>query len=122
MSATTVSNSTRTFVNGSSALDAYVVVKLTSDGTIAVSESALEPVVGFTTKPVAANEAATISLILGGGTSYGIASKDIAVGDIVYNTTGGKLTDAGSTTKVGIALSSGASDGDVIEVLAISAV
>jgi len=119
-STTTVQNNVRTFTNGSSALDAYVCVKITSDGTIALSESNLEPVVGFTTQPVAANEAASISLLYGGGTTFATASKSIDAGDIVYNTTGGKITDASSTTKVGVALESASADGDVIEILAQS--
>ncbi len=117
MSATTVSNSNRTFVNGSSALGAYILVKVASDGTLSASDASADPVVGFTTSPAAASEATTVSLIHGGGTSFAIASKDIAIGDLVYNTTGGKLTDASGTEKIGVALSAAASDGDVIEVL-----
>lgn len=117
MSATTVSNATRTFTNGSGALGAYILVKVASDGTLAASDSSDDPVVGFTTTPAAASESTTVSLMHGGGTSFATASKAIAIGDLVYNTTGGKLTDASGTEKIGVALSAAAADGDVFEVL-----
>lgn len=117
MSATTVSNSTRTFTNGSGALGAYILVKVASDGTLSASSASDDPVVGFTTTAVAANESATVSLMHGGGTSFGVASKAIAIGDLVYNTTGGELTDASGTEKIGVALSAASGADEVIEVL-----
>ena len=123
MSSTTVKNNTRTFINGSSALDPYILVKVASDGTLATSATTNEPVVGFTTEAVAANEATSVSLLFGGGTSFGTAAKALAIGTILFNETGGKLSDdASGHGKVGIALSASAADGDIIEVLALSAI
>lgn len=54
----------------------------------------------------------------GGGTVKMIASKAIAIGDRVYGTAAGKVTDtpANGDFACGIALSAGGADGDLIEV------
>ena len=120
MSATTVQNNTRTFVAGE-ALEAYLLVKVESDGTvIKATATAAEPKVGFTVEPVASGSAATISLTHGGGTSYGIAAEALTIGDIVYGDAAGKLSASGSSgDKVGITLTAATADGDVIEVTPI---
>ena len=119
MSATTVKNNTRTFEAGE-ALDAYLVVFVRSDGTVVKATGGEdEPKVGFTVAPVASGEFANISLVHGGGTSYGLASGVISVGDVVFATTAGKLTAStgGNAARAGIALTAATSDGDVIEVI-----
>jgi len=120
MSATTVQNNSRTFVAGE-ALDAYLLVKVESDGTvIKATASASEPKVGFTIAPAASGEAATISLTHGGGTSYATASEALSIGDIVYGDAAGKLSASGSSGDViGITLTAATADGDVIEVTPI---
>jgi hypothetical protein len=120
MSATTVQNNTRTFVAGE-ALDAYLLVKVQSNGTVVkATDTAAEPKVGFTVSPVASGEAATISLTHGGGTSYATAAEALSIGDIVYGDAAGKLSASGSSgDKVGITLTAATADGDVIEVAPI---
>jgi len=117
MSATTIQNNTRTFVAGE-ALDAYLLVKVESNGTvIKATELADEPVVGFTVQPSASGEATAISLTHGGGTSYGTASEAIAIGGTVYAAAGGKLATTGlNSARAGLALTAATADGDVIEV------
>tara|TARA_R110002167_G_scaffold47239_6_gene140082 strand:- start:764 stop:1123 length:360 start_codon:yes stop_codon:yes gene_type:complete len=119
MSATTVTNNTRTFVAGE-ALDAYLLVEVQSDGTVDKSAgTAGELVIGFTVAPAASGEAASISLVHGGGTSYGVASEAFAIGDKVYSGASGKLVTATTGALVGITLTTATADGDVIEVAAI---
>ena len=118
MSATTVQNNTRTFV-ADEALDAYLVVFVQSDGTVVKATGGEnEPKVGFTIAPAASGEAASISLIHGGGTSYGLASEAITIGDIVFAVAGGKIgLLGGNLARVGIALTAATADGDVVEVI-----
>ena len=120
MSATTVQNNTRTFV-ADEALDAYLVVFVQSDGTVVKATGGEnEPKVGFTIAPAASGEAASISLSHGGGTSYGIASEALAIGDKVFGDAGGKLAAAGGAGDlVGITLTAATADGDVVEVATI---
>ena len=120
MSATTVKNSSRTFVAGE-ALDAYLLVKVESDGTVVKATAAVaEAKVGFTVEPAVSGAAATISLSHGGGTSYGIASEALYIGDKVYGDAGGKLAAAGGAGDlVGITLTAATADGDVVEVATI---
>tara|TARA_R110000796_G_scaffold16726_3_gene52114 strand:+ start:4656 stop:5027 length:372 start_codon:yes stop_codon:yes gene_type:complete len=120
MSATTVQNNTRTFVAGE-ALDAYLIVFVQSDGTVVKATGGEnEPKVGFTVAPIASGAVANISLLHGGGTSYGLASGVIAIGDVVFAAAGGKLTAAtgGNAARAGFALTAATADGDVIEVIA----
>lgn len=120
MSATTIQNNTRTFEAGE-ALDAYLLVKVTSTGTvIKATAAAAEPKVGFTIASAASGESAAISLTHGGGTSYGTASEALDIGDIVYGDAAGKLSASGSSgDKIGITLTAATADGDVIEVAPI---
>ena len=120
MSATTVQNNTRTFVAGE-ALAAYLLVKVESNGTvIKATATAAEAKIGFTVAPAASGEAATISLANGGGTSYGIASEALSIGEKVYAAANGKLeSSSGTGDLVGITLTAATADGDVIEVAAI---
>ena len=120
MSATTITNNTRTFVAGE-ALDAYLLVKVQSDGTVVKATAASsEAKVGFTVAPVASGEASGVSLSHGGGTSYGIASEALAIGDKVFGDAGGKLAAAGGAGDlVGITLTAATADGDVVEVATI---
>jgi predicted RecA/RadA family phage recombinase len=120
MSATTVKNNTRTFEAGE-ALDAYLLVKVGSNGTVTkATAAASEAKVGFTVEPAVSGAAASISLSHGGGTSYGIASEALSIGDKVYGDAGGKLAaSGGSGDLVGITLTAATADGDVIEVATI---
>jgi hypothetical protein len=119
MSATTVKNSSRTFVAGE-ALDAYLLVEVQSDGTVDKSAgTAGELVIGFTVEPAVSGAAASISLVNGGGTSYGVAAEAFSIGDKVYSGASGKLVTAVTGALVGITLTAATADGDVIEVAAI---
>ena len=120
MSATTVQNNSRSFVAGE-ALDAYLVVFVQSTGTVVKATGGEnEPKVGFTVAPIASGEVANISLIHGGGTSYGLASEAISIGDILFATAGGKVgLLGGNLARVGIALTAATADGDVVEVATI---
>lgn len=120
MSATTVQNTTRSFV-ASEAIDAYLLVKVQSAGTIVkATATAAEPKIGYTVAPVASGEAATISLIHGGGSAFATAAEALSIGDIVYGDASGKVSASGSSgDKVGITLTVATADGDVIEVLPI---
>ena len=120
MSATTIKNNSRTFLAGE-ALDAYLLVKVESNGTvIKATASASEAKVGFTIDPAASGEAVSVSLSHGGGTSYGIASEALAIGDKVFGDAGGKLAAAGGAGDlVGITLTAATEDGDVVEVATI---
>ena len=120
MSATTIQNNSRTFVAGE-ALDAYLLVKVETNGTVTKATAASsEAKVGFTIAPAASGEAASISLSHGGGTSYGIASEALAIGDKVFGDAGGKLAAAGGAGDlVGITLTAATADGDVVEVATI---
>ena len=117
MSATTVSNSTRSFGAGE-ALSPYLLVKVEADGDVVKCGAASDqPVVGLTTTSAANNEATTISLVNGGGTAYATASEAITAGEFVYTAADGKITSSVVLhTKVGVALESSAADGDVIEI------
>jgi hypothetical protein len=118
MSATTIQNSTRSFQAGE-AIDAYTLVKVDPAGTVVkATATAAEPKIGYTVASVASGEAATISLIHGGGSSYAIANEAVAIGDFVYGDANGKLSASGSSgDKVGVTLTEATADGDVIEVL-----
>ena len=120
MSATTIDNTTRTFV-AAEAIGAYILVKVDSSGLIeTASATATEPKVGYTTTAVSLGQAANVSLIHGGGSSYATASEALAIGDIVYGDANGKVSATGSSgDKVGITLTAATADGDVIEVLPI---
>jgi len=120
MSATTVKNNSRSFVAGE-ALDAYLLVKVESNGTvIKATSTASEAKIGFTIAPAASGESVSVSLSHGGGTSYGIASEALAIGDKVFGDAGGKLAAAGGAGDlVGITLTAATADGDVIEVATI---
>ena len=61
-----------------------------------------------------------VSLSHGGGTSYGIASEALSIGDKVFGDAGGKLAAAGGAGDlVGITLTAATADGDVVEVATI---
>jgi len=119
MSATTVKNNTRTFVAGE-ALDAYMLVDIESDGSVTkASETSVSTQIGYTVAPAASGEAATISLVVGGGTSYAIADGAVAIGEVIYSAAGGKVSASGAgPQRVGLAVSAATADGDVIEVIA----
>jgi len=120
MSATTIQNTTRTFVAGE-ALDAYLLVKVDSSGNVVkATATASEPKVGYTTASVASGEAANISLIHGGGSAFATAAEALSIGDIVYGDANGKVSASGSNgDKIGITLTAATADGDVIEVLPV---
>lgn len=120
MSATTVQNTTRTFVAGE-AIDAYLLVKVDSAGQVVkATATASEPKVGYTTAPVASGEAANISLVHGGGSAFATAAEALSIGDIVYGDADGKVSASGSSgDKIGITLTAATADGDVVEVLPI---
>ena len=119
MSATTVKNNTRTFVAGE-ALDAYMLVDIESDGSvIKASETSVGTQIGYTVAPAASGEATTISLLVGGGTSYAIAEGAVVIGSVIYSAAGGKVNATGvGPQRVGLAVSAATADGDVIEVIA----
>ena len=119
MSVTTVKNNTRTFVAGE-ALDAYMLVDIESDGSVTkASETSTSTQIGYTIAPVASGEAATISLVVGGGTSYAVADGVVAIGDVIYSAAGGKVSATGvGAQRIGLAVSAATADGDVIEVIA----
>lgn len=115
-SSTTVQNSLRSF-NAGEALTEYLCVKVESDGDVVKAGAATDlPIVGFTTRGADSGETTPIALINGGGTVYATAAKAIAAGDLVFTAASGKITDATTTTKIGIALETAADDGDVIEI------
>ena len=120
MSATTIQNTTRTFV-AAEAIDAYILVKVDSAGLVEkATATASEPKVGYTTASVTLGEAANISLIHGGGSSFATAAEALSIGDIVYGDANGKVSASGSSgDKVGVTLTAATADGDVIEVLPI---
>jgi len=119
MSATTVKNNTRTFVAGE-ALDAYMLVDIESDGSVTkASETSVGTQIGYTVAPAASGEAASISLVVGGGTSYAIADDAVAIGAVIYSAAGGKVSATGvGAQRIGLAVSAATADGDVIEVIA----
>ena len=119
MSATTVKNNTRTFVAGE-ALDAYMLVDIESDGSVTkASETSVGTQIGYTIASTASGEAATISLVVGGGTSYAIADGAVAIGQVIYSAAGGKVSATGvGAQRIGLAVSAATADGDVIEVIA----
>lgn len=122
MSTTTIDNSSRTFVAGE-ALDAYLLVQVTGDGTVdKATATAGQSNVGFTVTAAASGEAVSVSLLYGGGSSFGTASEAISIGDIVYGAADGKLTpdDSANGDKIGVSLSAATADGDIIEVLPIN--
>lgn len=118
MSTTTIDNTSRTFV-ASEAIGAYILVKVDSSGLVEpATATADEPKIGYTVASVASGEAATISLIHGGGSSYATAAEALAIGATVYGDADGKLSATGSSgDKVGVSLTAATADGDVIEVL-----
>lgn len=115
---TTVQNNTRSFTAGE-ALEAYLLVKVDSAGSVVLAAAAADqPIAGFTNGPAANGAAVNVSLAFGGGSTYGVANEAIAAGDFVYSAADGKLTSSVvDHTKVGIALDASTADGDVIEVL-----
>lgn len=120
MSTTTIDNTSRTFV-AAEAIGAYLLVKVDSSGLIeTATATAAEPKVGYTTTSVTLGEAANVSLIHGGGSSFATAAEALSIGDIVYGDAGGKVSASGSSgDKVGVTLTAATADGDVIEVLPI---
>jgi len=118
MSATTIQNTTRTFI-AAEAIGAYILVKVDSSGLAeTATATAAEPKVGYTTASVTLGEAANISLIHGGGSSFATASEALSIGDVVYGDAGGKVSASGSSgDKVGVTLTAATADGDVVEVL-----
>jgi len=120
MSTTTIDNTSRTFV-AAEAIGAYLLVKVDSSGLIeTATATAAEPKVGYTTTAVTLGEAANVSLIHGGGSSFATAAEALSIGDFVYGDAGGKVSASGSSgDKVGVTLTAATADGDVIEVLPI---
>lgn len=118
MSATTIQNTTRTFI-AAEAIGAYILVKVDSSGLAeTATATAAEPKIGYTTASVTLGEAANISLIHGGGSSFATASEALSIGDTVYGDAGGKVSASGSSgDKVGVTLTAATADGDVVEVL-----
>jgi len=118
MSATTIQNTTRTFI-AAEAIGAYILVKVDSSGLAeTATATGAEPKVGYTTASVTLGEAANISLIHGGGSSFATASEALSIGDVVYGDAGGKVSASGSSgDKVGVTLTAATADGDVVEVL-----
>lgn len=118
MSTTTIDNTSRTFV-AAEAIGAYILVKVDSSGLIeTASATASEPKVGYTTSAVTLGEAATVSLIHGGGSSFATSSEALNIGDIVYGDANGKVGASGSSgDKVGVTLTAAAGADEVIEVL-----
>lgn len=62
------------------------------------------------------DEIAVMSALLPGSNKY-VASKAIAVGDVVNTVAGGKVTDAAGVVEIGIAVEEALADGDVIQVM-----
>ena len=119
MGSTTSQASGRTFQATAAAIDAYSLVALDSSGTISVAgANATDHVIGTVTEDVAASGYGNVQLINSGGTMECICGGDtIAVDDIVYATSNGKLGTDAANTKIGYALQATSADNDVIEVL-----
>jgi hypothetical protein len=119
MGSTTKSKSARTFQATSTAIAAYALVAVDSDGKVSVAgDNATDKVIGVTTEPIAADGYGAVELLNAGGTIEVLAGGDtIAVDDTVYTDGAGKVGSDSSNTKIGYALVASAADGDIIEVI-----
>lgn len=119
MGSTTHQASGRTFKATATAIAAYALVKLDSNGEISVAgDNATDHVIGVTTEPIGASEHGNVQLLNAGGTIECLAGGNtIAVDDIVYTDGDGKIGTDATNVKIGYALQASSADGDVIEVL-----
>lgn len=104
-----------TITAGASALAQYVLIKL--DGTVCGLDTDKD-FVGVTLEPRAALAKNVPVRLLTAGTIPCTAAKAITAGSVVYKAASGKVTDASTgSTRVGIAKTAAAADGDWLEVI-----
>lgn len=104
-----------TFTAGE-ALAVNRLVKLHTDGTLLYADAG-EEAIGVTL--AAADSAASVAIRLSGALTRftGVASEAIAVGSVVFTAADGKVADTASATRIGVAQSAAAADGDAITVI-----
>lgn len=108
---------TKSFVNGGTALDRGLRVKLSS-GVLALAGLA-EREIGVLTARAEANDHAGVYLRTAAGTVQMVAADSFAVGAVVYTAANGKISDTQGTGAVAIgeALEAASGDGSIVEVL-----
>lgn len=120
MSATTINNVNRTFT-ATVTIDAYLLTKVGTDGTVAIAtDSDSETQIGFTSRQVNAGEATPIVLLNGGGTAYATLSSTVTnAGTAVYAVAAGKVaaTATTSTAVIGYTAAAGGAADDVVEII-----
>ena len=120
MSATTINNVNRTFT-ATVTIDAYLLTKVGTDGTVAIAtDSDSETQIGFTSRQDNAGEATPIVLLNGGGTAYATLSSTVTnAGTAVYAVAAGKVaaTATTSTAVIGYTAAAGGAADDVVEII-----
>lgn len=107
----------RTFITAIAPVDPYKLVKLESDGTVAVATQATDEIrVGITNAPANGDSPVSVQLLNGGGTAIAEVSTTVTQNDALYGAADGKLATTASGDIVGYALAN-AVDGDEIEIL-----
>ncbi len=104
----------RTFLNGSSAIDAYLRVKLDNNGKLAVA-GATDAAIGVTTEYIPASGYGTVKLFTGPGTFLVTAGGSINKGARLYPAASGKVAASGTTAIDLVAIDAASANGDVIE-------
>jgi hypothetical protein len=109
-------NGIKTFTAGGT-IAAHARVKL-SGGNVVVAV-ANEACIGFAERAAVSGDLVAVRLINHQGTFLAIAGEAVAVGGVLYGLAAGKVgdTDGGAYTARFIALTAGAGDGSIIEVL-----
>lgn len=109
-------NSRKGFLNGGSAINKYLRVKLSS-GTLTTA-GITDREIGVLTDRAEASVHTNVLLRTAAGTTPMVASAAITAGALVYTAASGKIGNSASTAYlVGIALEAATADGDIIEVL-----
>lgn len=116
MSGQYVETGRKGFVNGGTALNRYLRVKLSS-GVLALA-GITDREIGVLGERVEASKHGDVILSSASGTTPMVASAAISAGALVYTAASGKIGASASTAYiVGTALEAATADGDVIEVL-----
>ena len=106
----------------SGAIARFATVKLTSgSGTAVEVAGSNEASIGFAEALAASGETLTVKLKNTGGTYKALASGAFSAGATLYQMAAGKVDDVSGGTARFVALEAAAADGDVVEVLPITA-
>jgi len=117
MSGQYVTTPTKSFLNGATAIDKYLRVKVSS--SVLAAAGATDAEIGVTSARVEASEHGSVILRTAQGTCPMVASGAVSAWAAVYTAASGKVsaTEASGAYQIGVAMEAATADGDIIEVL-----